>query len=92
MPVKESLYLFWRETHTKGLCAGSPTRPEKNEGRKVTEKRERDNRQKGAAENNRQERAVKRRSVKRGESGREETSQQKSERRLLEPVDLQMPG
>ena len=40
----------------------------------------------------RQERAVKSRSVKRIEQGREETSQQKSERRLLRPVDIQMPG
>ena len=50
--------------------------------------RERQNcQQKGAAETSRQNR-----SVKRWESGREETSRQKSERRLLRPVDLQTPG
>ena len=25
--------LFWRETHAKGLCARSPTRPEEDEGK-----------------------------------------------------------
>ena len=81
--VRRSLCLFWRETHPKGLYTRSPTRREEDEGRKVPEKREGHSQQK---------RAVKRRSVARWESGREETSQQKSDRRLLGPVDLQMPG
>ena len=80
------------QNHSKDLCARSPTRPEENEGRKVPEKREGGSQQKGAEEDSRQERAVKRRSVKGRESGREETSQQKSERRLLGPVDPQVPG
>ena len=36
--VRESLCLFWRETHTKGLRARSPTRPEEDEGRKIPER------------------------------------------------------
>ena len=43
--------------------------------------------QKGAEQNSQQNRSDKRR-----ESGREETSQQKSERRLLGPVDIQIPS
>ena len=53
---------------------------------------QRSSQQKGAEEDSRQEKAAKRRSVKRWEQGREETSRQKSERRLLGPVDPQMPG
>ena len=37
-PLRRSLCLFWRETHTKGLRTRSPTRLE--EGRKVQEKTE----------------------------------------------------
>ena len=37
-PVRESLCLLWRETHTKGLTARSPARPEVDEERKVPEK------------------------------------------------------
>ena len=51
------------------------------------ESREGHSQQKGAEETSRQNR-----SVRRWESGREETSQQNSERQLLGPVDLQMPG
>ena len=29
--------LFWRETHTKGLCVKFPTRPEEAKGRKLPE-------------------------------------------------------
>ena len=72
VPVRESLCLFWRETHTKGQRARFPTRPEAVEGRKVPEKvgrrgqsREGHIQQKRAAENSRLERAVKRRPVKR---------------------------
>ena len=36
-----SLCLFWRESHTKGLSARSPLRPEVDEGREVPEKTER---------------------------------------------------
>ena len=36
MPVRGSLCLFWRETHTKGLHARLPTRPEEDEGRQGT--------------------------------------------------------
>ena len=39
-PVRESLRLLWRETHTKGLTARPPTRPEVDEERKVAEKTE----------------------------------------------------
>ena len=37
VPVRGSLCLFWRENHTKGLCARYPTKPEKEEGRKFSE-------------------------------------------------------
>ena len=37
-PLRRSLCLFWRETHSKGLRARSPARPEVEEGRKVPEK------------------------------------------------------
>ena len=57
-------------------------RPEVDEERKVREKTEERSQQKGTEETSRHGRSVKRR-----ESGREETSQQKSERRLLEPVN-----
>ena len=33
MPVRGSLCLFWRETHTKGMRVRLPTRPEEDEGR-----------------------------------------------------------
>ena len=33
MPVRGSLCLFWRETHTKSLRARFPMRPEEGEGR-----------------------------------------------------------
>ena len=33
VPVRGFLCLFWRETHTKGLRARFPTRPEEDEGR-----------------------------------------------------------
>ena len=39
-PVRESLCLLWRETHTKGLTARPPARPEVDEERKVPEKTE----------------------------------------------------
>ena len=35
MPVRGFLCLIWRETHTKGLRAGFPTRLEEDEGRKA---------------------------------------------------------
>ena len=35
VPVRGPLCLFWRETHTKGLCVRLPTKPEEDEGRKV---------------------------------------------------------
>ena len=38
VPVRESLWLFWCETHIKGLSSRSPVRTEVDEGRKVTEK------------------------------------------------------
>ena len=88
VPVRESLCLFWHETNTKGLRVRSPMRPE---GRGKEGPRDQSagevSQEKVAAETSWQNR-----SVKRWESGREETSQQKSERRLLKPVDLQMPG
>ena len=34
---QRTTFLFWRETHTKGWCTRSPTRPEEGEGRKVPE-------------------------------------------------------
>ena len=37
VPVRESLCLFWCETHTKSLRARTPTRPEEDEGKKVPE-------------------------------------------------------
>ena len=40
VPVRGSLCLFWRETHTKGLCARFPTRPEEDEGMKDPESTE----------------------------------------------------
>ena len=63
--VRESLCLFWRETHTKGLRARSPTRPEEDERRKVpgTVGRREQSREGHSAD----------------ESGRDETSQQKTE-------------
>ena len=39
-PVRESLRLLWRETHSKGLTARSPMKPEVDEERKVPEKKE----------------------------------------------------
>ena len=41
VPVRESLCLLWRETHTKGLTARPSARPEMDEERKVPEKTER---------------------------------------------------
>ena len=41
VPVSESLFLLWRETHTKGLSTRSLARPEVDEGRKVLEKTKR---------------------------------------------------
>ena len=38
VPVRESLCLLWRETHTKGLRVISPARPEAEKGRKVPKK------------------------------------------------------
>ena len=35
--ASQKITLFWRETHTKGLSARFPTRPEEDEGRKVPE-------------------------------------------------------
>ena len=58
---------FWRETHTKGLCTGSPTRPEEEKGRKVLEKAKESIQQKGARETGRQKEAV-----RKGKHGREE--------------------
>ncbi len=46
MPVRESLCLFWRESHTKGLHARFPTRPEEDEGKKVPESRKGDSQEK----------------------------------------------
>ena len=79
---EDSFVCFWRETHTKGLQARSPTRPEEDEGRKVPELK----RSQSTGESSQEKVAV-----KRWELVREETSQQKSERRLLRPVDRQMP-
>ena len=42
-PARESLCLFWHETHTKSLGTRSPTEPGVDEGRKVSEKTERVN-------------------------------------------------
>ena len=39
-PLRRSLCLFWRETHTKVLRTRSPPRPEVQEGRQVREKTE----------------------------------------------------
>ena len=39
------LCLFWRKTHTKGLRARLPTRPEEDEERKVPESAEETSRQ-----------------------------------------------
>ena len=36
-PHRRSLCLFWREIHTKGMRARSPTRPDAKEGMKVPE-------------------------------------------------------
>ena len=63
------------------------SRAEKNTVGRREQSAEGHSQQKGAEETSRQ-----RRSVKRWESGREETSQQKSERRLLGPVDVHRPG
>ena len=60
MPVRESLCLFWRETHPKGLCLRSPTRPDVDEGRNIRERTEGDSQKKGAAETSRLNRSVKR--------------------------------
>ena len=79
------LCLFWGETYTKGLHARSPKRPEGRGKEGSREDREGHSQQKGAEKTSRENR-----SVRRWESGREETSQQKSERRLLGPVDQQM--
>ena len=94
VPVRESLCLFWRETHTKGLCARSPTRPE-GHGKEGP-------RDQSTGEVSQQKDAVSRREQKKpvdktGQSGDEsraekETSQQKSKRWLLVPADLQMLG
>ena len=40
MPVRESLCLLWRETHTKGLRTRSPIRRRQSGGESRTEKRE----------------------------------------------------
>ena len=57
----QRISLFWRETHTKGLRARSPARPEVDEGKKVPEKTERASWQRKAEETSRLESAVKRR-------------------------------
>ena len=92
LQVKRSLYLFLHETHTKGLCTRSPTRPEENEGRKVPE-------------TSQQESEVKRRTQSAEGSQRDQSTEQVSQemrvgqrgdqsteirRQLLGPVDLQM--
>ena len=69
-------------SHETGRGRGEDNRQKRREGM---------SQQKGAEDSCLPERADKRRSVKRWEQGREETSQQKSERRLLRPVDQQMP-
>ena len=61
VPLRRSLCLFWRETHTKGLRARSPARLEVEEGREVWEKTERGSWQSRAEETSQLERAVKRR-------------------------------
>ena len=77
VPVRESLCLFWCETYTKGLRSRSPARPEVDEGRKVPEKTERVSWQRRQS----------------GDESREEKrEEQKSKRRLLGHVDLQMLG
>ena len=69
-PVRWSHFLFWPETHIKGLCARSPTRPEEDERTNVPEKRD----------HSQQKRTVSRReekeAVSRREQGREQGSQQ----------------
>ena len=42
VPLRRSLRLFWRETHTKGLRTRYPTRPEVEKGRKAWEKTEKE--------------------------------------------------
>ena len=59
-PLRRSLCLFLRETHTKGMRARSPARLEVEEGRKVREKTERDQLTKEGEENSRLEIAVQR--------------------------------
>ena len=81
VPVRGSLCLFWRETHTKGLRARFPTSPEEDEGRKVPE------RKKGVRRRNQN------REGSRTDQLREQGSRQKSgeadgrERPPLEPID-----
>ena len=60
-PVRESLCLLWRETHTKGLSTRFPTRPVVDERMKVLEKTERVSWQRKAEENCRLGIAIKRR-------------------------------
>ena len=80
----EDPFVYFGAKPTQRACARDLPQDRKrtNEGRSERE----------TEGDNRQERAVKRRSVKEWEQGREETSLQKSERRLLRPVDQQMPG
>ena len=92
VPVRWSICLFWRETHTKSLCKRSPMRPEEDKGRKVPDTV-------GRTEQSREGHSQQKRTIgsqekvsQRWELSREETSQQKSERLLLELVDLQMMG
>ena len=66
VPFRETLCLFWREIHTKGLRVRSLTRSEEDEGRKVQEIY-------------RQERAVKRRSQSGEGSGRDQSTEQVSQ-------------
>ena len=81
VPIRESLCLLWRETHTKGLSAISTARPEVDEGRKVPEKTERLSWQRRAEEGSREIKAGQRREKNRGQKDW-----------LLRPVDLQRPG
>ena len=91
VPARESLCLFWRETHTMGLRTRTGMTREGKSQRSVGRwevSQETDT----VSRREQKETSRQNRSVKRWESGREETNEQKSERWLLRPVDLQTPG
>ena len=77
----QTIPLFWRETHTKGLCAGSPTRPKKEEGIKV--------RREQSAEGSRKDQSTEQVSqeMRVGQRGDQSTEVRKAAARTCLPTD-----